>query len=432
MCLSKIIYFCFFAYFMLMSTPDIVNGAEDPAVKVNGGESLTKIEAIQNLEKSLSNGPQQDCQSSLRDILLLLQSINSTLTEQNSAQESFVPIGNKMDISDVTGGNLTGNIFGSQSSVGTVTFEIKATQEAFAPVQDEFQNAEGKVLRRPHAVLYTGDNLTGNYEHYDFQTPTYKGGCFNLHKHEGKIKSVDTEGSCVRLFSGSGCRIWSQAIYPGVDVSVDPKLRGVMSIGPCVQNEFEHVIQEPWNSSHITIQKIPSKLRSYANIPDIIPDYFTYSGTTAVYFNSIPVYSYRLGDESRLEALAGSFHIRHMRNPEEAEANRITGLKQSFYEELALNPETDEPGYAFPLELGGPADKRYNVFPQNKLQAAKYRAEIVPEIKNFLDANPENYVRLTVNFFYENSTTTRPSGMWYLMFKDGLNEITYGYVPNSN
>ncbi|CAG7728739.1 unnamed protein product, partial [Allacma fusca] len=92
---------------------------------------------------------------------------------------------------------------------------------------------------------------------------------------------------------------------------------------------------------------------------------------------------------------------------------------------------TDQVGYAIPLELGGPAGEKWNIFPQDGAQVFKYRKLFVSEIMKHLMENDKWYVRLALNFFYENATVRRPAGIWYSMFKASSNgsEYRHGYIP---
>ncbi|CAG7716594.1 unnamed protein product, partial [Allacma fusca] len=95
-----------------------------------------------------------------------------------------------------------------------------------------------------------------------------------------------TGGTCIRLFSDWSCKKWSQAVYPGSVVTIDPKLNGVHAIGPCASSEFDHVtLEDSPDSPNKLVRKIESKVKGFANVPDLIPDFFTRSGLTSVPVN---------------------------------------------------------------------------------------------------------------------------------------------------
>ncbi|CAG7717507.1 unnamed protein product, partial [Allacma fusca] len=92
-----------------------------------------------------------------------------------------------------------------------------------------------------------------------------------------------TGGTCIRLFSDWSCKKWSQAVYPGSGVTIDPKLNGVHAIGPCASSEFDYVtLEDSPDSPNKLVRKIESKVKAFANVPDLIPDFFTRSGLTSV------------------------------------------------------------------------------------------------------------------------------------------------------
>ncbi|CAG7719841.1 unnamed protein product [Allacma fusca] len=141
------------------------------------------------------------------------------------------------------------------------------------------------LIENPVATLYTGKNFTGNFEYYNYFSKKSFGGCFDLEEFWGRIESVDTGGTCIRIFSD-----WS-----------------------CKKCEFDYVTLEDYpDSPNKLVRKIESKVKAFANVPDLIPDFFTRSGLTSVTVNYGFNHQYLLG-------------------------------------------ATDQVGYAIPLELGGPA-----------------------------------------------------------------------------
>ncbi|CAG7727692.1 unnamed protein product [Allacma fusca] len=306
-------------------------------------------------------------------------------------------------------------------------------------LQKDYQNGFTEILQIFEKMNKSIEDLnkhnnplqhwTGYSETYDFNNSTHKGGCHNLSKDPRRIKSVDTQGTCVRIFSVDYCLGFSQAIYPGSSDSIDPKLNGVASVGPCVKNEFENAILE--DSEKYSCQKVVRKseahLKTFAVMPDKMGDSYTQNSPAVKRLsdNDNPLTLYLIR-EGRQEFLNGISHI----VSEEIVQRRISESRRlSFYQDISLNPETDEVGYAFPVTLGGPTDQKYNCFAQNKNQRSRYESSIVPQITQFLAENPDKWVWQDLTLFYAGNST-RPSGIWYRIHKSELDEITYDYWAN--
>ncbi|CAG7719840.1 unnamed protein product [Allacma fusca] len=91
------------------------------------------------------------------------------------------------------------------------------------------------------------------------------------------------------------------------------KLRILQLFQQKIFREFDYVTLEDYpDSPNKLVRKIESKVKAFANVPDLIPDFFTRSGLTSVTVNYGFNHQYLLG-------------------------------------------ATDQVGYAIPLELGGPA-----------------------------------------------------------------------------
>jgi hypothetical protein len=234
------------------------------------------------------------------------------------------------------------------------------------------------------------------------------------------------------MFKGHSCSYWSQALYPGSSMaSIDAKLEGVVSVGPCVSNEFEYAtLTMSGNPPVLTVNKRAEEVAVFANVPDLVRDYWANANKFQFLNNTEPITRYKLGQGGRLEAVYGWIYPYHILPPDIVERNRIAGLNQSFFPNLGMIPLTDEPGYVVPLELGGPATEAYNVFAQDKGQAAKYRAFLVPMIKQHLAKHPGTDVIFAAALQYQDSASKRPAGIWYRIWKGVTGEVTYGYFPN--
>ncbi|CAG7725598.1 unnamed protein product [Allacma fusca] len=105
------------------------------------------------------------------------------------------------------------------------------------------------VLSYPRIRFYEQFNGTSSFVDYNLLKEKTQMGCLDLELVDPwlplhlKDISVDTFGTCVRLFEAPSCIGWSLAVYPGSSGTkkdfVPSKQIVVNSLGPCLLAEFQ-------------------------------------------------------------------------------------------------------------------------------------------------------------------------------------------------
>jgi hypothetical protein len=285
-----------------------------------------------------------------------------------------------------------------------------------------------EMVTSPKARLYTGANLTGDFEDYTFENATYKGGCHNLGKLRFNVTSVDTLGKCVRLFDSMACGGRSVAVYPGSGNAgnvLNPNMTRVESIGPCLAEEFEDFDFK--DGTKQSILKNSSNPRKY--FPDSVQFYSSekYLKATSLSGSSFSLDRYLLGPGNRLEFLHAWIYPRHLKISQPDFEMQNT----SFFRSLEQEPG-DIVGYGIPPSLGGPVNETYNAFPQT-ISGNKKWTGLTSEIRPFLEAGGDS-VRLVLNFAYEDDARSRPTGFYfwigYVNAIYSYEKVSYGRVEN--
>ncbi|CAG7814986.1 unnamed protein product, partial [Allacma fusca] len=259
------------------------------------------------------------------------------------------------------------------------------------------------IIRNPEAKLFKGENFTGEIEVYDIDSTGWGTGCQNLGNLNNSVASASTFGKCVRLFQEPYCDGVSLAVYPGSEKSrkvLSPELTSVSSVGPCLTEEFDHA-----NFGDLARKTI---VKNVENLRENIPDLLTFPGiglrTSVIEVsNEFSVRRYVLGPNKRPEYLVSVIKSKHLGITTELNAK----MEDSVYFRSLKPVSGDVVGYGVPVELGGPANSTYNIFPQTSAGAEQWRL-LTSEVPDFLMQQDTNYVILGVQFYYADDWETRP------------------------
>jgi hypothetical protein len=93
-----------------------------------------------------------------------------------------------------------------------------------------------------------------------------------------------------------------------------------------------------------------------------------------------------------------------------------------------MQKEGDVVGYGIPRALGGPANETFNVFAQTVLSRDEW-LNVTAEIGSFVETYPSKLVILTMDFLYENESSTRPYAFYYWI-DFGDEKVSYGRILN--
>ncbi|CAG7715372.1 unnamed protein product [Allacma fusca] len=291
------------------------------------------------------------------------------------------------------------------------------------------------AIHLPKARLYTKENLTGEFEDpKSFGTNALR--CANLDKGNGtryffpEVKSVDTFGTCVRIYEGLWCEGLSLAIYPGSpfthNISLS-NLQTIKSISPCLQNEFENAQIES-NSLGYRIFKDPKRTQSLDIVPDEIP-FFSPINTTTIY-PQCGIIQQERGFQNRVEYVKIEIERDTLRSDEVVKKIQIPPKVEEFYGKLQKE-EGDVLGWAVPLELGGPVEEM-NAFPLNRNVREEFQ-RVVSKVNGIFGSNESiQRVHFSVNFVYFDENSTRPDAFSYWIIQDyGEGANYYDLLRNS-
>ncbi|CAG7716131.1 unnamed protein product [Allacma fusca] len=293
------------------------------------------------------------------------------------------------------------------------------------------------LLEEPKAKLYSEENYTGISEDYAFLTTEFEGGCLDLKDLRRKVKSVDTFGTCIRLFYGQLCIGWSLAVYPGSvnsDSVLNKKLSQVESIGPCLSDEFEHATFTDADSS------IGAQVeKSSSDVPDMIEICSLEKFYKATRPLEIPkLLTHLVGPHNRIELLVALIHptllnITHPQTEGQMES-------RDFYKSLEKHPG-DVLGHGIPALLGGPTNESFNIFPQ-KPQGREDWLNITSGIRSMImseqtsikvrgtdTTGPEILAQVALNFMYHNESSSRPYVFYYWVHLRSK-RLFYGRILN--
>ena len=128
-----------------------------------------------------------------------------------------------------------------------------------------------------------------------------------------------------------------------------------------------------------------------------------------------------------MESVCAKVEFRHLRTGSRVGRGYTEDVKR-FIRSLDGFREGDEIGHIIGDALGGPSGRRYNFFPQSSRANKVYWNAFEKKIREFLkeqnDRNHYNaYVKIRVEFFYNESNKNRPVGFKYLCeYSDGTVE----------
>ncbi|CAG7834098.1 unnamed protein product [Allacma fusca] len=294
------------------------------------------------------------------------------------------------------------------------------------------------LMRHPRARLYTEDDFHGQYTDYHSDYSAERG-CSNLGDLAGRIKSVDSYTTCVRVFLDNDCQGWSQAIYDGGNQSkaqvLNSKLTAIRSIGRCVQDEFTNAESVVIQVNPGVFKDVVSKEKAQSFNLFYIPDLIEFRSDDKAH-NSIRVRdkahlvtNYLRGYGGRLEFSESMVSKEHLRSLEDLEAlTRQGGGSSSSESSSESNEGKDDAGFALPLHLGGSIDEKYNLFPQSAKSLNEWNDKL-KWIPSYLEKYPSSWVSISVNLAYANETAMRPIAFAYYIDKFNK-QIMYGYIEN--
>ncbi|CAG7834801.1 unnamed protein product, partial [Allacma fusca] len=281
-----------------------------------------------------------------------------------------------------------------------------------------------RLVNQARVRVFSGENYEGKYEDLDFSTNSK---CQRLRGSLlEKVRSVDTNGTCVRLFLTGTCVGWSAAIYPGTGNSknvLNSKLTTVTSVGPCLREEFEGAKAVP-DPSGQKISKDSTNPQNY--VPDLIEfeSWNLYENGVRLTISEVnSIRGYYRGQGDRLEYVSALVRNIHLNS-----SARDTGsIQNSSYWESIDKKEGDIVGFVIPLALGGPSNETYNVFPQTPKGAAEWK-ERTTFISECIKSHPGADLWISTVFLFPNEQTKRPS--WFTYRIRCAKEVSYGIVKN--
>ncbi|CAG7684239.1 unnamed protein product [Allacma fusca] len=343
-------------------------------------------------------------------LLLLLESMNASMTQLNQ----------RLQIVETQTSNLTMELEGIKNWININSTETQA---------DNVDRPDDlwilTMVTHAKSRLYSGENYKGKFEDYSSDTAPFKGGCYNLERLGGKIKSVDTYSKCVRLFSGSSCEGWSVAIYPGSGPAgnlLSSKLETVNSVGPCLPEEFQNASFKDTGKQMI--------VKNSSDFENFIPDEVEFYSLDCLHDSrtsldsGISLDAYKLGPQNRVEFLQAMIYPKHLHIPQP----NFDMENTDFFKSLDRHTG-DVVGYGIPLALGGPANQTFNVFPQSSSGYEEWNRTNTG-VTRYLERG-RGYVEVALTFLYSGNLTSRPHAFYYwIQFGGDRNEVSYGRVRN--
>ncbi|CAG7721551.1 unnamed protein product [Allacma fusca] len=275
---------------------------------------------------------------------------------------------------------------------------MKKHEEFMDPLTWDVQKIT-EMLHNPMVRLFTGANFSGTFENYHSGMDRNYSGCHET-RQVRSVKSAATLNKCTRLFTLKDCRGLSLAIYPGLGNSNVPLdiLSQVMSIGPCIVEDF-----------------VENKNTSGA-IPDIFAISETPTSNSDLYRGDRLEVQYTLGPKNRIENLVASIF-----QPGLVDITEFLNVEETnFYKSRDTEPG-DIPNFVIPIEIGGPQDFLFNIFPMHQSMVNTW-AEIFPS--SFSDPNEIFHWHMTFKFLYDTDSHTRPMSVYYY-FRDEINRMIY-------
>jgi hypothetical protein len=94
------------------------------------------------------------------------------------------------------------------------------------------------------------------------------------------------------------------------------------------------------NPPVLTFNKRAEEVAVFANLPDLVSDYWAHPSGNNLLNNTAPITHYKLGQGGRLEAVYARIYHHNILSPDFAEWNRIAGINQSFFPDLGMIPWT--------------------------------------------------------------------------------------------
>ncbi|CAG7715368.1 unnamed protein product [Allacma fusca] len=276
------------------------------------------------------------------------------------------------------------------------------------------------IISQPRARIYLQSEFTSQNDFIDY-AHNPKDICLSVRARrslpKNRIESIETYGTCVRIFRLPLCLGESLAIYPGSpDPSNSKIFKDFGSIGPCFENEFENAYVEYNGNKTIVLKEA-----AFGSTPDLIE-----FGGLRYRKNSTKVAcgtsAYSQGYKDRLEFVTARINKLGVVSRVELTKLKITDAVQRFYDSLE-KLRGDVLGWALPLEFKGSSEASYNVFPQARSAKEKWAIIITEVLKEKLN------VLLQVNFIYPHKFSTRPSAFVYRFYNQGL--FKYGVVSNA-
>ncbi|CAG7731049.1 unnamed protein product [Allacma fusca] len=295
-----------------------------------------------------------------------------------------------------------------------------------------------EVLNSPKARLHYGEGEIRREFDYDYTVARPTRGCFTFANHGMYLKlkdfeSVETFGTCIRLFNGEKCSQQSVAFYPSEKLHWSYFLFPWFpsgSIGPCTPQELlwtKKQNKEVGNTSIILYEKEEIK-DGLAYSPNIL-NFLEFPARDDETRPDSPVWLQTTGHAGSILKLWAKFHKKHLR-PNETIAVQPSDVSQKVLGSMEVK-EGDILGYVIHPKLGGPAETTYNIIPQSKWNWREWSRICTELVYDYLTTSSkvDPFVKLTLNFDYDQWNSSRPNGFSYWIEQTG-SEIYYGYLTN--
>jgi DNA/RNA non-specific endonuclease len=236
------------------------------------------------------------------------------------------------------------------------------------------------------AILYDQTEFRGKIESYDQNAD-----CINV-KHPNQISSMNTQGSCVRIFSSNSCQGKTVPLYPGTpahnDLGYYHLENLVRSIGPCFINDrARHDLMRRSNPNY----QFASDVLIIGMIASLAVDRNNLRG---------PVSYFQVGYGGRTEVMQAVVGRHHL-----GTGTQTNGQSSQYVRRLGYN--NDDAGHILANYLGGSGTDERNLFPQSPSFNRGVFAQFENMVRSIIELHGQ--ATYTVNLIYPHSTSTRPN-----------------------
>ncbi|CAG7665729.1 unnamed protein product [Allacma fusca] len=219
---------------------------------------------------------------------------------------------------------------------------------------------------------------------------------------EHPIESIESLGTCFRLFEMGHCSGKSLAVYPGSSNLDDVQLKAlnfnVKSLGPCLENEFANAKVVNKDGKDL-IFKDPALIQSYDSIPDLLQ----FDGNDQLHVEG--------SDVKEVVVYPGEFYYHGLQNQRLifiwARANSIMNM-EVFFEKLRSSLKEGVKSAEDDFE---------------KIDNSSFEDSFASDLCHIMwniDTAEDEEIDLFVNFLYVNESDAKPRASSYSIQSDNV------------